>query len=234
MKKNFLPRVVATLALAFALSARADVSLPAIFSDHMVLQRDIRVPAFPDRTEAARLASAVNLMADRTQQTEARLRQFAADASHELRTPLTTLRGYAALHAAGGLRDSAAVDDAMRRINSEATRMATLVEDLLLLAELDEQRPFERVPVRLRVTVDGRVIHERSYAAKGLANDGPSLALERFPLPAGRHKAVVELADTVGPTWTHRWQGDVELLAGQDRVLLFDTKAGFTLHGAHR
>ncbi len=46
MKKNFLPRVVATLALAFALSARADVSLPAIFSDHMVLQRDIRVPVW--------------------------------------------------------------------------------------------------------------------------------------------------------------------------------------------
>ncbi len=92
----------------------------------------------------------------------------------------------------------------------------------------------ERVPVRLRVTVDGQVIHERSYAAKGLSSDGPSLALERFPLSAGRHDVLVELADTVAPAWTHRWQGDVELLAGQDRVLLFDTKTGFTLHAAHR
>lgn len=90
----------------------------------------------------------------------------------------------------------------------------------------------ERVPVRLRVTVDGVVIHERSYAAKGLSSDGPSLALERFPMLPGRHQVVVELADTPGSIWTQRWQSEVEFVPGQDRVLLFATKSGFTLHGA--
>lgn len=106
-----------------------------------------RVQAFPAGTEAARLGRAMNLMVDTNQSAESRLRRFVADASHELRTPLTTLRGYASLYQAGGFSDKAQLDDAMRRIMSEANRMSVLVDDLLLLAALDEGRPMERSSV---------------------------------------------------------------------------------------
>ena len=66
------------------------------------------------------------------------LRQFVADASHELRTPLTAVRGYAELYRAGGLAEDEALDQAMARIGTESRRMAALVEDLLLLARLDQ------------------------------------------------------------------------------------------------
>ena len=97
-----------------------------------------RVEVVDDGTEAARLGAALNAMIDTTQATEARLRHFVADASHELRTPLTTLRGYTELYAAGGFAERAELDDAMRRIGQEATRMSRIVDDLLLLARLDE------------------------------------------------------------------------------------------------
>ena len=97
-----------------------------------------RVDVADDGTEAARLGAALNTMIDTTQASETRLRQFVADASHELRTPLTTLRGYTSLYAAGGFTEPAELDDAMRRIGQEATRMGRIVDDLLLLARLDE------------------------------------------------------------------------------------------------
>jgi ferredoxin/coenzyme F420-reducing hydrogenase delta subunit len=90
----------------------------------------------------------------------------------------------------------------------------------------------ERVPVRLRVTVDGVVVHEQSYPAKGFAHDGPSLALERLPVTAGRHQVLVEMADTLENEWPRQWRGEVVIVPGQDRVLLFATQTGFTWHGA--
>jgi two-component system OmpR family sensor kinase len=80
---------------------------------------------------------------------EQMLRQFVADASHELRTPLTTVRGYADLHRAGGLEQPAELERAMDRIGSESKRMSVLVEDLLLLARLDQGRPLRQDPVGL-------------------------------------------------------------------------------------
>jgi two-component system OmpR family sensor kinase len=109
-----------------------------------------------ERTEAGRLGVAFNAMLTEIEEafrsreaSEARLRQFAADASHELRTPLTSLRGYADLWQAGGLREPGQLDQAMRRLSDEGRRMSALVEDLLLLARLDQQRPVERSPVRI-------------------------------------------------------------------------------------
>lgn len=110
---------------------------------------DVRAPEFPAHTEAAHLSAALNTMIDANQATEARLRRFVADASHELRTPLTTLRGYATLYQSGGLTTDDAVADAMRRMKGEAERMAGLVDDLLVLAELDEERPLVLEPVDL-------------------------------------------------------------------------------------
>jgi two-component system OmpR family sensor kinase len=111
-------------------------------------------------TEAGRLGTALNAMLERIEEafrareaSEARLRQFAADASHELRTPLTSIRGYAELFRAGALRSDDELAEAMRRIEEEATRMGALVEDLLVLARLDQRRPLERAPVRLDLVV---------------------------------------------------------------------------------
>ncbi len=113
-----------------------------------------RVPSAPEGTEAAELGTALNRMLGRIetsfaeqQATEDRLRQFVADASHELRTPVTTIRGYAELHRRGALDDPDELSQAMRRTESEAERMARLVDDMLLLARLDQGRPVERRPV---------------------------------------------------------------------------------------
>ncbi|HKY68996.1 MAG TPA: HAMP domain-containing sensor histidine kinase, partial [Acidimicrobiales bacterium] len=115
-----------------------------------------RVPAAPAGTEAGELGAALNTMLARLerafadqQASEERLRRFVADASHELRTPVATIRGYAELHRAGALDDPAERDQAMRRTEAEARRMGDLVDDLLLLARLDQGRPLERHPVDL-------------------------------------------------------------------------------------
>jgi two-component system OmpR family sensor kinase len=87
-------------------------------------------------------------------QSENRMRRFIADASHELRTPLTTIRGYAEYYRQRGFSrnghaelDRQDLDRIMHRVENEATRMGGLVEDLLLLARLDQQRPLEQHPV---------------------------------------------------------------------------------------
>jgi len=110
---------------------------------------DARVEVPENRTEAARLGHALNSMIDATQESEIRLRQFVSDASHELRTPLTTLRGYTALYEAGGFEEKADLDDAMRRMGNEAARMSRIVDDLLLLAKLDEHGAPEPEPVEV-------------------------------------------------------------------------------------
>jgi len=116
-------------------------------------------PATP-RTEIGRLGLALNGMlsqiesafAERTQ-SEQRLRRFIADASHELRTPLTSIRGYAELLRRGAERSPEDSELARRRIEAEATRMSVLVDDMLLLARLDQGRPLEREPVDLLAIV---------------------------------------------------------------------------------
>ncbi|MFU8855353.1 histidine kinase dimerization/phospho-acceptor domain-containing protein, partial [Micromonospora sp. SL1-18] len=73
---------------------------------------------------------------------EERMRQFIADASHELRTPLTTIRGFAELYRQGAARQPEQTAGLLRRIEDEAARMGLLVEDLLLLARMDRERPI--------------------------------------------------------------------------------------------
>ena len=83
------------------------------------------------------------------QASETRVRQFVADASHELRTPLAAIRGYAELTRRGRDQVPADVAHALGRVESESTRMTSLVDDLLLLARLDSGRPLAREPVDL-------------------------------------------------------------------------------------
>ena len=108
--------------------------------------------------EVAQLGLAFNSMMGEIEQafdarnaTEARLRQFLADASHELRTPLTSIRGYAELYRMGAARHGDELDTVMSRIEENAQLMGGLVEELLLLARLDEKRLPERSEVDLVV-----------------------------------------------------------------------------------
>ncbi|WP_374325569.1 sensor histidine kinase [Streptomyces sp. AP-93] len=101
------------------------------------------------RTEVGQVGAALNRMLGHVssaltarQQSETRVRQFVADASHELRTPLASIRGYAELTRRGREEPGPDTRHALGRIESEATRMTGLVEDLLLLARLDAGRPL--------------------------------------------------------------------------------------------
>jgi two-component system, OmpR family, sensor kinase len=102
--------------------------------------------------EAAALAAADDALVSeaRAVRSEQKMRQFIADASHELRTPLTTIRGFAELYRQGAV-EPAEVAKLVRRIEDEAARMGLLVEDLLLLARLDRERPIALAPVELPV-----------------------------------------------------------------------------------
>jgi two-component system, OmpR family, sensor kinase len=112
-------------------------------------ERTRRVEDAEPRTEAGRLGAAFNVMLDERDADEERLRRFVADASHELRTPLTSIRGYLDLYRDGGFRGTGQLDDVVRRMSQEASRMHELVEDLLLLAKLDEHRPLRQETVDL-------------------------------------------------------------------------------------
>ena len=137
-----------------------------------------RVPESDPRTEVGRLSRALNGMlaqietAFRARErsetsaraSEDRMRQFVADASHELRTPLTSIRGFAELYRQGAVTGSDEVQRVMRRVEDEASRMGLLVEDLLLLARLDQQRPLQRTPVDLLEIVTDAVGDARLLA----------------------------------------------------------------------
>ncbi|MFB7719174.1 sensor histidine kinase [Nocardia sp. NPDC056100] len=127
---------------------------------------DRRVAQTNSYTEVGRLGSAFNIMVERLssalhrmEESEARMRLFIADASHELRTPLTSIRGYAELYRFSGPQSADEVERMMRRIEDEAVRMGLLVDDLLLLARLDEERPMDMTKVDLTAIADD-VVHD--------------------------------------------------------------------------
>jgi two-component system OmpR family sensor kinase len=140
-------------------------------------QLDRRVPERGSRTEVGRLSLALNGMlaqiqravassessAEKARSSAERMRRFITDASHELRTPLTTIRGFAELYRQGAARD---VEMLMSRIESESRRMGMLVDDLLLLARLDAQRPMERHRVDLLALASDAVHDAQAIAPK--------------------------------------------------------------------
>ncbi len=142
------------------------------------LTRRVDVPDTDD--EVASLSRSLNAMLTRIEQSfalreanESKMRRFIADASHELRTPLAAVGGYAELYRQGALQTPDAVTGAMGRIESETHRMSGLVEDLLMLARLDGERPLELQEVDLAVLAadaaqDARTIDpSRPYSATG-------------------------------------------------------------------
>ena len=155
---------------------------------------DRRVPERDPRTEIGRLGRSLNIMLSQIEtafhareeseaaahRSEERMRRFIADAGHELRTPLTAIRGFAEYYRQrGGMetrwdRDEAPatgdgltpsdLDRLMQRVEKEAARMGLLVEDLLLLARLDQQRPLARQPVDL-LSLAGDAVHDARLLA---------------------------------------------------------------------
>ena len=132
-----------------------------------------RVPVRSPDSEVGQLGTALNRMLDRVSDafdartaSEHRMRRFVADASHELRTPLTAIRGYAELSSHSNDPDERAA--AMARVEQAAVRMAALVDDLVLLARLDQGRPLATDPLELSQVVmdavaDARTLEPERY-----------------------------------------------------------------------
>jgi two-component system OmpR family sensor kinase len=106
-----------------------------------------RLDNFEPNTEVGRLSTSLNTMLSRIEESfsartksEEKLRRFVADASHELRTPLTSIRGFAELHRQGAVPDGEKTRELIARIEKESMRMGYLVEDLLMLARMDQSR----------------------------------------------------------------------------------------------
>lgn len=149
-----------------------------------------RVPGHQARTEVGRVARAFNVMLERIEAafaardrtetelraSQERMRQFVADASHELRTPLAAVRAYAELFDRGAETRPEDLQRVMHGIQAETGRMSRLVEDLLLLAHLDEGAPMQIEPVDLTEVADRAVTTARDIAPDWpitLTVDGP-------------------------------------------------------------
>ena len=123
-----------------------------------------RLPEVNSRTEVGRLTGSLNTMLSRIEESfavrtesESKLRRFVADASHELRTPLTAIRGFAELHRQGAVVGEEKTKELISRIEKESIRMGSLVEDLLLLARLDQSRELTFDPVDINHLVEEAV-----------------------------------------------------------------------------
>ncbi|MFC8268235.1 sensor histidine kinase [Streptomyces cinereoruber] len=151
-----------------AATASQVARLPLHSGEVALHQRVPETEADP-RTEVGQVGAALNRMLDHVhsaldarQRSETRVRRFVADASHELRTPLASIRGYAELTRRGREECGPDTRHALGRIESEATRMTGLVEDLLLLARLDAGRPLADEPVDLVALVVDAVSDARA------------------------------------------------------------------------
>jgi two-component system OmpR family sensor kinase len=134
-----------------------------------------RLPAAKPNTEVGRLTTSLNTMLSRIEESftarvesENKLRRFVADASHELRTPLTAIRGFAELHRQGAVIGEEKTKELINRIEKESVRMSSLVEDLLLLARLDQSRELAKEPVDLNT-----IITEAVASAKAAGPNHP-------------------------------------------------------------
>lgn len=192
---------------------RGDVTIPA------------RVPDPIPTTEVGQVGLAVNAMLDHVESslrtradTEDRLRRFVSDAGHELRTPLAAVRGYSELMRRGAQSDPEAAKHAAERIEAAASRMGLLVEDLLLLASLDEERPLAHDELDLRALVGEAVAeaatagpdHQWSVEGDGepvvVVGDGVRLhqAIANLLANARAHTPTgTEVTATVSSTWEH-------------------------------
>ena len=136
-----------------------------------------RLPDVKPNTEVGRLVNTLNMMLGRIEESfaarvdsESKLRRFVADASHELRTPITAIRGFAELHRQGAVTGEEKTKELIGRIENESKRMGSLVEDLLLLARLDQSREMKAEPVNLSKLVLDAVESARAAGPNHIVN----------------------------------------------------------------
>ena len=171
-----------------------------------------RLPEATGDTEVAHLTSALNQMLGRIEESfaakvesESKLRRFVADASHELRTPLTAIRGFAELHRQGAIKGEEKTAELVRRIEQESIRMSTLVEDLLLLARLDQSREMEKDPVDLHT-----LVKEAVASAQAAGPNHPislSLPSEDLFVLGDSHRIHQVIANLLANARTHTPEG---------------------------
>jgi two-component system OmpR family sensor kinase len=201
-----------------------------------------RVERAEPRTEVGRLGLALNAMLGQIETafearaaSERKLRRFVADASHELRTPLAAVRAYAELFQRGADRRPDDLARSMRGISRESERMSVLVDDLLLLARLDEGRPLEREPVEL-----DRVVGDAVETALAVEPDRP-IDLEAAPAPVlGDRERLRQIVDNLlGNVRAHTPRGAaVHVRVGSDNgsavVEVQDSGPGLAAEDAER
>ena len=193
-------------------------------------------------TEVGRLGLALNAMLAQIEAafkareaSERKLRRFVADASHELRTPLSAVRAYAELFGRGADRRPDDLERAMAGITRESERMSLLVQDLLLLARLDEGRPLLHEPVRLN-----EVVGEAVDAARIVEPDRPiALDVEEAVVQGDRDRLRQVVDNLLGNVRAHTPRGaDVQVTVGHlngDAVIeVADTGPGLSETDAER
>ncbi|HEX2705260.1 MAG TPA: HAMP domain-containing sensor histidine kinase [Candidatus Lustribacter sp.] len=177
------------------------VSRLELAEGEVALAERVPVQYTDPRTEVGQVGLALNNLLDTVgsalnarHRSEQRVRQFVADASHELRTPLASIRGYAELSRREKEPVPASVTHALGRVESEATRMSQLVEDLLLLARLDAGRPLVREPVDLtQLTVDAVSDAHAASPEHRWQLDLPDEPVEISGDPARLHQIIANL-----------------------------------------
>ena len=160
-----------------------------------------RLPEANPKTEVGRLTESLNSMLSKIEDafaarkiSEDKLRRFVADASHELRTPLTAIRGFAELHRQGAMEGTEKTAEVIRRIEDESKRMGSLVEDLLLLARLDQARPILEEPVDVKRIIQNVIVSTNAiFPNQSVVNVSPET--EAFVLGDAEkiHQAVSNL-----------------------------------------
>jgi len=196
-----------------------------------------RLPDNNPKTEVGKLTRSLNTMLSRIEESfavrvasESKLRQFVADASHELRTPLTAIRGFAELHRQGAVEGVEKTKELIGRIEKESIRMGSLVEDLLLLARMDEARPVSMEPVDLT-----HVLEECIASARAAGPDHPITAdIEPDIFVLGDNKRIHQaIANLLANARTHTPLGTkitVRAKSGKDdtRVSVSDEGTGLS------
>jgi two-component system, OmpR family, sensor kinase len=230
--------VLALIVIRLGLRPLSGIALTAAAIAEGDLSRRVRND--DPHTEVGRLGRSVNVMLSRIEDafekrsaSEQRLRQFVADASHELRTPITSIRGYAELYRMGGIETEAQLRDAMRRIEEDATRTGHMVEDLLMLARLDQGRPLERNRVDLvQVSADAIVNASLIQPDREIELDAPASVVVRGDEDRLRQvvanlleNALVYTPETAGIT--------VRLFADESRAILEVVDEGAGIPAEH-
>ncbi|MBT1018614.1 HAMP domain-containing histidine kinase [Canibacter sp. lx-72] len=177
-----------------------------------------RIHVITPNTELGHVGASLNVMLDQIDKSFKdratiidNMRRFVGDAGHELRTPLASVRGYAEMYRMGILKEDEAVKQAMDRIEKEAIRMTSLVEDLLSLARLDSSRALDLVPLDLNALAQDAVL---DAGAQDPAREFKAIISPDSPMALGdEHKVRQVMTNLLGNAIRHTEpQSDIELV----------------------